>query len=603
PLFPLGALVAFTLWSVTAWRWPGLWLVALPASLPAMSFAPWTGWIVVDEFDLVVLGTCAGGFMRRAADSLPDSAGAPRLPRVLPWLCVGVSALALARGFASAGMPVPGWFDAESSALNGARVFKGVLYAALLTPLLRDELGRRSPDLVFRRFALGMGVGAAVVVGAALWERAAYPGLLDFSSSYRTVALFWEMHVGGAAIDAYLVIAMPFLLWAVCTADTVPRWIAAALLAVLAEYACLTTFSRGVYGAAAVGLLMAAVMRRQQAPPAPPRWRRPAQIALIAVLAAEALLVLGSSTFMAGRVAGAANDFGSRLTHWSHGLRLLDSVGDWSLGKGVGRFPADYAATVPGRDFPGAARVASAPARKHLELFGPVRSDAIAAYFALTQRLPLRAVGAYRVNFDARVTAGTELRLAVCARHLLYDRGCQEAIVHLEPQGGRWQPAAATLQGPPLDAGSLWPSRSGVFSIGLMHAGSAAAIDNVVLTGDGAANLLLNGDFAHDLAGWFPSAQQYFVPWHIDNLYLETLIEQGIIGVAAYGLLIGSALAGLLSTRGRRLPAAPFLAGSLVGTLVLGLVSSLFDVPRVAALFLFVACLSLHLTALTARKP
>jgi O-antigen ligase len=136
-----------------------------------------------------------------------------------------------------------------------------------------------------------------------------------------------------------------------------------------------------------------------------------------------------------------------------------------------------------------------------------------------------------------------------------------------------------------------------------MHAGSAAAIDNVVLTGDGAANLLLNGDFAHDLAGWFPSAQQYFVPWHIDNLYLETLIEQGIIGVAAYGLLIGSALAGLLSTRGRRLPAAPFLAGSLVGTLVLGLVSSLFDVPRVAALFLFVACLSLHLTALTARKP
>src|SRR5438067_3441819 len=147
-----------------------------------------------------------------------------------------------------------------------------------------------------------MVAGAAIVVAACVWERAVYPGLLDFSKPYRTVALFWEMHVGGAALDAYLAMAMPFVAWAVVTARTPARWTVAALLALLAEYACLTSFSRGVYLASVVGLAVFAVLRRHGSPAArSPGWRC-AGVLLMALLVGEAIAIVGSDGFMIMRM-------------------------------------------------------------------------------------------------------------------------------------------------------------------------------------------------------------------------------------------------------------------------------------------------------------
>jgi hypothetical protein len=50
------------------------------------------------------------------------------------------------------------------------------------------------------------------------------------------------------------------------------------------------------------------------------------------------------------------------------------------------------------------------------------------------------------------------------------------------------------------------------------------------------------------------------------------------------------------SARTARLPAAPFLAASLCGALLVGLVSSIFDVPRVAYLLQLLLVFSLLAT-------
>ena len=47
------------------------------------------------------------------------------------------------------------------------------------------------------------------------------------------------------------------------------------------------------------------------------------------------------------------------------------------------------------------------------------------------------------------------------------------------------------------------------------------------LAGTDGRPLLRNGDFDRGLAHWLPAAQSYFVPWHIDSLALESLIERG----------------------------------------------------------------------------
>ena len=59
PLWPTGAALALAIWMLVATRFPGVWLFVLPACLPALNLSPWTGWIGVDEFDILLLGTTA----------------------------------------------------------------------------------------------------------------------------------------------------------------------------------------------------------------------------------------------------------------------------------------------------------------------------------------------------------------------------------------------------------------------------------------------------------------------------------------------------------------------------------------------------------------
>jgi O-antigen ligase len=104
---------------------------------------------------------------------------------------------------------------------------------------------------------------------------------------------------------------------------------------------------------------------------------------------------------------------------------------------------------------------------------------------------------------------------------------------------------------------------------------------------------LRNGDFEHGLARWYPVARDDFLPWHIDSLPLEVLIERGTLGLTTLALLTGCALHALLAARNRGLTAAPFLAASLLGALLVGLVSSVLDAPRVAFLLLYLIAVSL----------
>ena len=107
-----------------------------------------------------------------------------------------------------------------------------------------------------------MGLGGAAL--ACVWERAAYVGLADFSTDYRTTALFWEMHVGGAALDGFLALTLPFAVHQLLIARHPLRWALAAALCVLGAYAALSTFSRILYIALPLGLATLAVLHALQ---------------------------------------------------------------------------------------------------------------------------------------------------------------------------------------------------------------------------------------------------------------------------------------------------------------------------------------------------
>jgi hypothetical protein len=415
-------------------------------------------------------------------------------------------------------------------------------------------------------------------------ERTTYPGLFDFSQPYRTTALFWEMHVGGAAIDGYLALAWPFVAWEVLRSRTPLRWTLSAALALLLGYACLTTFSRGLYLAVVGGIAMLYVgLGRQTARPALPPWRRRADVMLVVALLAQVVAVLGTESFMRARMKDAERDVATRLVHWQRGILLLRDPVDWSFGRGSGRLPAEYARSVPEDELPGSAQAVSDFAGAHLILAGPGHIEALAGRYALTQRVPIESI-AYRASFDVHADRPVRLGVSVCTMHLLYEGACQRATASILPRAAPWQRITLPLIGPRLP-GEVRTLPTAVFAISVLDANARVRLDHIALGDDRVANVLHNGDFSQGLAHWFPLARDYFVPWHIDSFYLELLIEQGVVGLAAVALLLASALATLLWARQRESAAAPYLAACLVSALLVGTVSSLMDTPRVAEFF------------------
>ena len=658
PLSPYWALLLLAGWTAVAARFPAAWLVLVPAALPVMNLSPYTGWIGFEEFDLLVMGAITGGYARiawhgararRAGTNCVASLPVSRPARSVACLSALLAALTLVaglRGLRHAEGQGFGWFQGYVDPLNIWRIGKPMLYAFALAPLLGAQMCA-SRSTALQRFAFGMLTGSVAAITAVLWERVTYPGLLDFTRPYRTVALFWEMHVGGAAIDAYFALAIPFVCWALWAARTPPRWGAAAILALLAGYACLTTFSRGLYIAVAVSFaLLAGVLVARARPPSraelheriwadamlcaaliallttvywlhgsvaafgvvlvsgalaaalwharPRGWRPVAGAALALGLSLEVLVAFGPGSFMLTRTERNQIDSNSRLTHWSNGLHLLASWDDWLLGIGLGRLPSHYDRFAPGGEMPGAVHeVDEAAGGPAAAVFGPRSRPQLGGVYGLTQRVAQRA--RYRVAFDVRIDGIVDVYARVCEIHLLYEHRCQSVVKRVGNGADGWQHVELTLQGPALFQREGSANRAAVFKLSVLNPHTRADFTHVQLSGDDGAALLGNGDFSRGLAGWLPSAEHYFVPWHIDSLFLEVLIERGLVTLATMGALLFIALRGLFGDAGRDETLAPFIGTALCALLCVGVVSSVLDVPRVALLAVLMVIIGLHM--------
>ncbi len=658
PLVPGWALIAFAgVIAFVAWQ-PRHWLWILPACLPFLDFAPWTGGLVIEEFDLLVLALAAA-LQARAALAPGGAAEAPRIGRrwtlfeLAALLFALFSAVSLVRGVAAAGgLSLAGaWFQGYEDPLNAWRVFKSVLWAALLWQPLRREFAV-DRDSAVRRLVAGMLGGLLIVVLAAISERAAYTGLWQLSGPYRTTALFWEMHVGGGAIDAYLGLAVPFVAWTLWSQKSPGLWTIAAILALLTVYTCLTTFSRGVYVAVAVPLLVLGVVmylrragrgRRSGwatgvavavalvaidsvlilafdaggvrlgglvllglALPAaayarwvrPVSWRVAASFVLALALLLEVFAVVGLGTFLRERIAATDDDYLSRREHWSDGVSLMGEPSDWVAGIGAGQLPKGYATRVPGLEFPGEVNLQPTAAGGDVaRLLGPRTRDDIDGVMTLSQRVAIRPGHWHRVDLAIRATAPAQLHIRLCETHLLYARHCQAGVLDVADKGAAWQHVTTFISGQGMSTGDVAWSRGAILSIAVINVGGAVEIQHVALTAPDRTQLLSNGDFSNGLAHWLPTAMGYYVPWHIDNVYLDVLVERGLPALLAFVTCAAIALR-RLARAGPRGPAfAPFLAASLAGALCAGLVNSVMDVPRVAFLMLFIAIAGAELGA------
>lgn len=260
------------------YRWPLLWLAVLPACVPLLQLAHWSGRLFLEDLDIVFVFTLASLLWQ-----VPASHRQTRLPFAIHLVTLALLLSYLA-SLAIGLMPWPDWRAPDFlasflSQANALRMSKGFLWAMLFSPFVLRAF-HEHPDAAQRMVVGGMVVGGLVIGVMALWERGVWQALiygrdryqllgplLDFSTPYRVTGTFAEMHTGGEAIDGYLGLAWPMMVLALALSRRPWALLLSSLALGLVIYSLVTTFSRGLYFSLAVagGIWLFGVLRVLQA--------------------------------------------------------------------------------------------------------------------------------------------------------------------------------------------------------------------------------------------------------------------------------------------------------------------------------------------------
>lgn len=580
--YPLGWAPLLLLLALAAicWRWPGSWLMVIPAALPLLDFSYLSGRLFWSEFDTLLLLTLAIAYARER--DVPAMAWPGRIPLAVyaasafVGLVVGLLPLA-PLGFNA--------FTQYTSSYHALHAVKGLAFALAFLPLIKAEWHKHSGQFT-ARLAWGMTLGLAFELFYVVWERATYSGLWNFDTDYRITGSFPGMHIGGASIEAYLVLAAPFVwLWAWPRQRAWTMLVAGGLYA-LAAYGVMVTFSRGGQAAFVVATLLTVAGFSRLI------WKTRKQsisgilVLLVGVLAAGLVAwPIVSGKFSQSRLASIQADIGTRTAHWQDALDILSQTGNPLLGAGSGTFPAAFYwySSAPAR--PATYAFASEGDNVFLRLGGGE-----SLYFE--QVVPIEPRRTYHIQLDVRTSAeSAALTLPVCEKAMLYSFTCAWNTLKFSSDDGQWQRHEIRIQtdrfGPP-GSPLQRPVKLSMFN---QNKTTLIDVDNVALLDDSGRNLVHNGDFSEGMQRWFFSTDSHLA-WHAKNLFIHVLFEQGWLGLGAFVLLLAAGGLTLLRRAGHDAMALTVFI-SLTSFLIVGLVDSLIDEPRLDFLFFWLLTIAL----------
>lgn len=562
---------------------PYAWLVVIPALLPIMDFTPWTGRFFFDEFDLVILTTLLVYYCRRPKQRLHSVYSLTTFLLVaLFTILYGVSLL---RGLLPLQAIDANAFASYYSNFNSLRAGKGVAWAILLLPLMEQTVQCYSRTHLYLGY--GVLIGLAGVIAASCWERFLFPGLFDFSNNYRIIALFSTMHTGGGHIDAYLALTLPFI--ALLFLYSSRPWLTGLLgigLFVTGLYVLLVTFSRGPYFAAALDFVVLIIgllwcFKTSLAT----TWYKFLLLPLFLAIAPLIAMPVFEGKFIQDRFNEVDRDIDIRMAHWRDAINMMDDDAlTHLLGMGIGSYPRTYLWRNAENVTPAMYRIDRENDNQYLKL-----SSGDSLYMG--QYANVTPHTTYRLSVDLRSTRNTvTLTIPICEKSLLYSFRCSWNTVTEKSQAGQWQHIERLINsgevGAPLGKtlGDL-SKRPVQLSLYNGTVNSIVDIDNVSLTDTTGKNLIANGNFTQNMDFWFFSTDNH-LPWHIKNLPVHALFDQGWLGLIAFFLLFIKALANCCRHITKRQNAfMAILLSSFSGFMVVGVVDSPFDAPRLTLLF------------------
>lgn len=580
-LHPIWLGLALSAYAALIWFKPQSLVMAVPAALPLLDFAPWSGRFYLDEFDMLLALSLAVGYARVAPTARQVSLD--RLFKLLSGLVALSFAIGAVRGLMPWQWPDMNALNNYYSPYNGLRIAKGALWAFLLHGLL-GRMAASGLD-VPRLFGQGLVIGLVGTVAYVIWERAAFPGLFNFADVYRVTGPFSQMHVGGADLETFLTLATPYLVWQIFTQRTWATRIAGIALLLGATYAVMVTFSRvGYVGyGIAVGLSLLIAWAASGKTGLTGGLRGWVAVALLASLTAAVALPVLSGRFAQERLSQSGTDLATRQAHWQDALAMRDP--DWAttlFGMGLGRYPETH--------YWRSMEIRAAPYRLMNESDNTFLRLSAGSPLYMEQLVHVLPGQTYVFKAMVRTNeAHAPLTVSLCEKWLLTSARCAfQALPAGTP--GTWQGIEASIATGEVGKAPWFAPRPVKLSLYNATPKALLDVDQVSLQAPDGTQLLENTDFSAGLDRWFFSVDNDR-PWHIWSLPVQVLFDQGWFGVMALGAFIALGLwrNGRATWRGQLAAGIPLAA--TLGWVVIGSLDSLVDSPRLLLLTLLLVSL------------
>ncbi len=568
-------------------RFRHAWLFLLPALLPTLNLAPWSGRISLDEFDLVMLVTLSGAIYHGVH---PDSR--PLTSRPIGLLLWGYGLICVVSFFIGL-YPIQNLdinsFDNYFSGFNSWTVAKGFLWGFLFLGLVRWTLpaGGRQME---RLFVPGLLSGLFIVALVGLRERWQFANLMDFSVPYRITATFSSMHTGGAHLDTYLALLLPIIgYWMVRSGRP---WVLAAgsTLFVLAVYLVISTVTRTTFVVLVMEMALMISFWLRRFSRSRGRGVPGLLVGFLILAVALPVLYLGAGGgFFQQRLQSVERDTGIRMNHWGSAVEMMEEsfIGQ-AVGMGFGRFPAVYLEKNPDGVVPGRYAFTQTGGNTYLTLY-PGET------LYLAQKVAVSDQQRYRLALDVRSPAeSANISAPLCEKQLLNSKHCRWLSHRFDGASGQWQQWDVEFNSDQVGEGNLLTRRPVELSLYNPNKRAVIDVDNVSLKDAGGNELLNNGTFEKGGDFWFLKTHQH-LPWHIKNLWVSALFEQGWLGATLLTLLILALviyLSGPAWYSGNPAAIAVFVA--MLGLGATGLFASPFDAPRITLLFFLVISFGLY---------
>jgi hypothetical protein len=318
-------------------------------------------------------------------------------------------------------------------------------------------------------------------------------------------------------------------------------------------------------------------------------------VILIAGVAAAVAWPVFEGRFSQSRLATIEPDLVARTNHWADALHIFRMRSSPVFGVGLGTFPSAYFWGTSELMRPSTYAFITENGNTFLQL-----GSGETLYFE--QPVAVVPEQQYTISMDLRSSANNaELTVPVCEKGLLYSFTCIWTTLHTKAPSGQWGHYEVHIQtrhfGPP---GSLFP-RPVKLSIYNGSFGTLVDVDNVALRDAAGNNLIRNGDFSEGMHHWFFSTDSH-LPWHIKNLYIHVLFEQGWLGLVCFAALVAYALIRLLLRVWGNESVSLAIFTSLTVFLIVGTVDSLIDETRLGFLFYLLLIVGLMASERSAQR-